>query len=472
MSRKNKIIIALVVLVPVAIFIVISLLNSSGDVSVGQILTEYGFTELKPPSTLIKPGTWIEVLNTEPLHVSIICTPENALGLEGNEELRDSPSIDAQMVSKLSKSFELGASALEKVKGAVEFSEIKKISFQLKSIKLLELPDDAVMRALPDRKQHCLEAIRFRVEGEQLVSMIKSVLIADMYYRVEFDKKLSSDVEAKLKEELALELDLRLQTAEDGSQEIVGRNLVWGIREDARLATVGLTLPPTGGPGEDLKVIPAAKGIVKISKPENRFNKFYLNKPLNLLDPEQLTQLSRNKKIIAYNVKPLKQSSNMSCWATVYAMMKSWKENKDYEVNKVVAKLGNPWNRYYLSDNGLPAGKEKSFVRFVGMNTEPPANYTIEAYITMLRDHGPLWIITGDGLSSHARLLIGIYGQRDREGELSYEETLFEFIDPLWGTYKYETALDFAHKFEQEARWLVDGKFDDIELRDQILHWP
>ena len=83
-----------------------------------------------------------------------------------------------------------------------------------------------------------------------------------------------------------------------------------------------------------------------------------------------------------------------------------------------------------------------------------------------------LWIITGDGISAYARLLVGIYGNSDAKGIRAYEETTFEFIDPLSGTYRYESGLDFSHKFEMEARWLVDGKFDDVELRDQILHWP
>ena len=108
----------------------------------------------------------------------------------------------------------------------------------------------------------------------------------------------------------------------------------------------------------------------------------------------------------------------------------------------------------------------------VGMESKAPANYTMKAYVQMLREHGPLWIITGDGISAHARLLVGVYGNSEAEGIKAYEETTFEFVDPLSGTYVYESGLDFARKFESEARWLVDGKLDDVELRDQILYWP
>ena len=103
------------------------------------------------------------------------------------------------------------------------------------------------------------------------------------------------------------------------------------------------------------------------------------------------------------------------------------------------------------------------------MSTLPPANYTIDAWVEMLTTHGPLWIVTGDGISSHARLLVGLYGNVKGEGIAAYEESVFEFIDPLTGTFEYESGLDFSLNFEQEARWLIDGKFDDIELRHQVL---
>jgi len=134
--------------------------------------------------------------------------------------------------------------------------------------------------------------------------------------------------------------------------------------------------------------------------------------------------------------------------------------------------MGSPWDDFYVEDAGLPAGKERAFVQAAGMETKPPANYTIAAYVQMLREHGPAWVITGDGISAHARLLVGIYGDADAKGIDAYNMTTFEFIDPLSGIYRYETGLEFASRFEKEARWLVDGKFDDVELRDQILVWP
>ena len=453
MSQRSASLIALVILVPVAIFIFVRLQKFEDGGSIGEILSQNGFVELKPPSTLVPPGTWVRVLSTNPLHLGVVCPPETALGLDGTNLLLYSSSADTETISKLSSSFDLGAKALAKVKGESKFSEVKIISLYLKNIRVIELPDDVVMQGLQKRAPHCREAIRFRIEEMKPVSMIKSVLIADVYYRVEFNRELGSGTEANLKKQLAMELDLRMDVGEDGSSSLVGRNLIWGIREDPQLAKAGLGLPATGGANDGTAVLTSKGAVTKISLPERR-------------------KFAQGKTVVSYDVTPLRQSSAMSCWATVYTMMKSWKVKSALSVNSVVANIGGPWDDYYLKDTGLPGGKEKAFVEVVGMKSKPPANYTIAAYIQMLHGNGPLWIITGDGISAHARLLVGIYGNFDAEGIRAYEESTFEFIDPLSGTYRYESGLDFAHKFETEARWLVDGKFDDVELRSQILHWP
>ena len=105
----------------------------------------------------------------------------------------------------------------------------------------------------------------------------------------------------------------------------------------------------------------------------------------------------------------------MSCWAAVYTMMKSWRNKKELSVNSVIAELGVPWDDYYLKEMGLPGGKENDFVNAMGMSSQPPANYDVNAYINMLRTYGPLWIITGDGLSAHARLFFGVYGNPEEK---------------------------------------------------------
>lgn len=281
--------------------------------------------------------------------------------------------------------------------------------------------------------------------------MVKSVLIADVDYRVEFTHRLSAEAEAEVRKKVALDLDLRLSSGQDGLSTIVGRDLIWGIRSDENLASFGLNLPSTGGLTESNNILSKTGSVEKIIFEQNR-QKFPLE-----------------DVVASLNVQPLRQPSPMSCWATVYAMMKSWKEQKPISVTEAVSQLGAPWDDYYLSEKGLPGGEEKAFVKAIKMRSEPPANYGIEAYVEMLRERGPLWIITGDGISSHARLLIGIYGDWKAVGIDAYKKTVFEFIDPLTGTHRYESGLEFSENFEKEARFLVERKLDDVRFRDQIL---
>lgn len=453
-SRKSKIVIFLAILVPIVIFTVIKLLRFSGSVYIGDTLSQNGFIEIKPPSMLLTPGTWVTILNTNPLHLSIVCTPENSLGLVDETKIRASSSADTAILSKLSNTFHFDAETLASLKGESKFTEVKNISFNLKNIRVIELPDDVVMQGLQKREPQCREAIRFRIDAKQPISMVKSVLIADVTYSLEFNRELESGTIADLKKRIALALDLRLGTGEDGANTLVGKNLIWGIREDPRLAKAGLGLPATGGIDNIPHILTGKGPITTISS-----------------EPKRRT-FSQDETVVSFAVTPLQQSSTMSCWATVYTMMKSWKDKSLFPVPTMMTKLGTPWDDYYLKDTGLPAGKEKDFVKVAGLKTELPANYTIKSYVEMLKEHGPLWIITGDGISSHARLLVGIYGNSNAPGIKAYEETIFEFIDPLFGVYRYESGQEFSQKFESEARWLVDGKFDDVELRYQILHWP
>lgn len=449
--RLRSWLIGVVLVLPVALYF---LWHSGNRVSLSDVLKENGFIELKPPSTLVPPGTWVSVLSQEPLHVGIICTPQTSLGLIGTDHLKDSDSVSSEIASQLGSSFKLSSEALSVLKSHGDFEDIAGVSFRLLNVRLHEIPDNVVLGGLPKREMTCREAIRFRADQGESVTMIKSVLMADVDYELTFARNLDSDSEADAKRRLALKLDLRLSKDVGGEVRIVGRNLIWGIREDRALALHGLGLPATGGNGSVQNALPDGASVSAIYAMQSNRRAF-----------------SNETTIISLEVKPIRQTSPMGCWATAFAMMKSWQSEKLQTPAEVVTDLGSPWDDYYLNDSGLPPGKEQDFAKAVGMNTMPPANYTIQAWVEMLNSHGPLWIVTGDGISSHARVLVGIYGNAFAEGRTAYEETIFEFIDPLFGLFVYESGLDFSLNFEREARWLVDGKLDDIELRDQILYF-
>jgi len=168
-------------------------------------------------------------------------------------------------------------------------------------------------------------------------------------------------------------------------------------------------------------------------------------------------------------IVPLKQQSNMDCWITVATMMLSWRDGINYSVDSLAHKLGDPWKLYYELDTGLPAKEQNNFINLLGLRSEPPANYLLSAYLDMLKTFGPLWIITGDEFGAHARLLYGIEGNR------SYDNSSFLFIDPLKGIMSKQNSLAFFKEFEEEAR--VANREEKAkkgswpELRIQIFHF-
>jgi hypothetical protein len=173
---------------------------------------------------------------------------------------------------------------------------------------------------------------------------------------------------------------------------------------------------------------------------------------------------SGEREIVRHKIIGVQQSLPMNCWAAAFAMLVSWKLGVATSERQAVAALGNPWVQYQSEGTGLPGGKELAFVRAAELQAEPPANYTLEAFFQMLST-GPLWIITGDGFSSHARVMAGAVGDR------TYDGSTFLFVDPLDASERAVPALTFLAEFEREAAVVVGSK-NPVDLRWQILHWP
>ncbi len=187
------------------------------------------------------------------------------------------------------------------------------------------------------------------------------------------------------------------------------------------------------------------------------------------------------------NVPVLKQPKSQDCWATVITMLVLWKVNsiksdKKYskkETKKVISQTieayGSKWHDLYKNNEGLSIAQKDTLLNQVGFESEPPANHIIEFYIDKLKSEGPLWITTSTepkGLNSHAKLLIGI------KGDMTYENTFFEFIDPLYGKIVNQRAIKFVKEFENEAIYIVQEligvkkmTWEQVDFRVQIIHW-
>lgn len=436
-SRKTKnserfiIYLTIISLVIFGIIICLNVLNKS--VSISEILKESSFAQIKPPNKLINPGTIALIEEDEEGILKIICPCENAFGDSISQYFVESPSINIDLSNKLNGNFTVDLSFIDRWFSLNPNSNVvKKINLKLSNVKIIELPEDAIFKNIKKRTLYCSQAINNRLDSGKKVTLIKRVLQADAEYSIEFSRALSLNDSLDIIKSIALEL--AGSTEIKGKNKIIGRNLFWGVDDDMVLGSLKPNeLPSTG-----------SNNRPRLTKK----NKYYR------VELEQ----------VSHNVNPIKQPTNMSCWISVYTMMLSWKNKKNYKIEEVIDNLGEPWKSYHLKDVGLPASKVEDFLKQANLNFEYPSSYTLESYEKWLKETGPVWIISGNGVSSHAKLLTGIFG--DNSGEFS----IFEFIDPATGEIQRMEMLEFISEYEREARFLNSMEMD-IPFRIQIIHF-
>jgi hypothetical protein len=404
-----------------------------------EVLKKMFFTPLSPPNTLTPPGTIVTLKNKD--FLLIVCSSEQAFGANFKTKLIESKSPEIEIKKDLNGEFNLDLTLFKEALSEEQYEVVKNINFTLSNIKLLEIPDDAVFEYVNDRKPSCEQAINKRISAGQKISIIKRVLQADAVYNIKYDDNASAEIRAKLTSELAVKLSDNTSIRSESS--FSGNGLFWGVIDDQILASVRPgQLPPTGS--------------------SERKRLLDLNHPLKVEYEE-----------VAHKVKPIKQPSSMSCWATVYTMMLSWKENKAMEIQEAMHRLGSQWENYFQKDQGLPADKICDFIIDAGLSVESPKNYLPSFYIELLKEFGPIWITTADkdGYNSHARLLIGAYRSDSENINSSQERLVFEFIDPASGTIIRRKFESFLEEYEKEATYILK-KRRDLPFRIQIIHWP
>ena len=147
----------------------------------------------------------------------------------------------------------------------------------------------------------------------------------------------------------------------------------------------------------------------------------------------------------------LAQPSPMGCWATVYCMMRSWRDQVSIPIRDCVLRVGQRWADYYDASfatppQGLPSTEFGPFLLAARMTHEPMMNITIEEWGWKLREHGLLWIgasvTTNPNTGLHSRILEGIRGDGQATG------TYMKIIDPAGGRQYEEQFAVFLAKYE------------------------
>jgi hypothetical protein len=423
--------------------------RNTGDRDLGDILRENGFTELRPPSTLIEPGSWVEIQGRDPLRLRVVCSATNALNLN-SVQLLQSISTDTSVTRTFNGDFRVGVQSM----GLGSDSRVvESVELHLSNVHVIELSEDQILKNVPMRDKSCAAAITLEYQQRRdSLTMIDTVFVADAEYHVIFSGEATEEARAAATERLAANASLKASGKD--TTVVIGAGLVWGVKDNQLMAFQGVGLPSVGA-GTPATRRSILKGRGPISHIE-----------AGVLPRRPFGEMPSRVRL---DVPIIRQPSSNACWAAVYAMMFSWKAGKAVTIAAALNPLGSQYTGYFRDDEGLPGGSELAFVKTAGMQAMPPADYPLSEYRDILRRRGPAWITTGDGLKSHARLLVGIYGPNEEEKYETYGATVMEFIDPEYGTYVYQSALEFSKQFEREAAFIVDHHLNGVDLRWQII---
>lgn len=142
----------------------------------------------------------------------------------------------------------------------------------------------------------------------------------------------------------------------------------------------------------------------------------------------------------------LAQPTSMVCWATVHAMMRSWKFQASFGIRQAAGAVAEKYGVMVDNNQGLPPAEFGPFIRAAQMEFEPMMNLTIMGWVNLLRAYGLIWVGTlnsiGPGAGLHSRIIEAMSGDGSVDG------TMMHIIDPAGGRQYQETFRDFLTKYE------------------------
>lgn len=204
--------------------------------TLGDVLNDYGYLELRPASTLLEVGSIVYIINQAPFQAGITCNQEQSLGK--SILVQDSSAANHDLVSKVTNDFEVDSDYIKQIQADVEYKQINSVKLKLSNVKILEITDATVYKNLTNRQTACWKGIEIRKKNGFQIVLVKSVLKADVSYIVDFssDASLDADVKREVLEGLAIKLGLENHTT--STNTIQGSQLFWGIIPDPILGSL------------------------------------------------------------------------------------------------------------------------------------------------------------------------------------------------------------------------------------------
>jgi hypothetical protein len=231
---------------------------------IGAFVRDNGYTDPKPPSNLLEPGTIVFQKSTKPLTYGIACTPQSAFGDGIAAAVKKAAAANASVVAKMQGKFKLDAGYQQQVRASVGAGYVKDIFLDFSNVELLSLPVNEVFERVADRKPGCVKAIEFLTRSGRPISLVIEALKANVLYTVSFQSNIAAEAKVQAVQNLAVQLGADASSATQST--LKGTGLFWGLRDDASLAAVQPGDRATRGPS--VRLIPPQTAIIDPTLPE------------------------------------------------------------------------------------------------------------------------------------------------------------------------------------------------------------
>jgi hypothetical protein len=169
--------------------------------------------------------------------------------------------------------------------------------------------------------------------------------------------------------------------------------------------------------------------------------------------------------VVPGNRTLLAQPTSMSCWATAYTMMRSWRDRTSYDIPGALAAVDQLYVAKFLANLPLYPNEVKPFVDRADMVSSALVSIPIEGWHAKLQQHGLIMIgaffdpIPHAANVLHIRVVEGLFGNGTPHG------TSMMIMDPDRGRRYCERFDIFNAKYE-----LVPSN-QALPLHVQVAHF-
>ena len=204
----------------------------TAETALERTLREIGFYPLRPPTTLIGPGSIYHVSRNGKFYTTICRADQADIGTA----LSRSPS--EQMVARelQTVAYALDGKLAKLINAKLGSDVVELVSYSLRDVAVLEIPLDknGEIAARLTGRESCRNAVRDLLESGELVCQGQSVLLATLEY--ELTEKSAFGTEAKLTDadapvvKEAIEAMSNASIAVDQGRFVSGTELYYGVK--------------------------------------------------------------------------------------------------------------------------------------------------------------------------------------------------------------------------------------------------